>query len=99
MTLGSAGIRPSCIGSKGSYCSTSRRSVRLKRLSVYSRPSIEPATSNAVDSDPLNCYQLTVRRDTEDFPLKSGPGGDAGHDLIAFGNLILNGMPCIREGS
>jgi hypothetical protein len=59
----------------------------------------ELATRDAMDGDALDRNPLPIWRDTEDCPLESGPGGNAGHDLIAFGDLIINGMPCIREGS
>src|SRR5712692_5521025 len=57
------------------------------------------ATRDTVDHDALHRYELTIRGDTQTLSCKGPPRNHTGHNLIPFGDLVLDGMSRIREGS
>src|SRR5215467_2106591 len=56
------------------------------------------ATSDAMDHNPPHRYLLPVRRDTQILPYKGATYSHTSDHLVAFGDLTLDGMRCIREG-
>jgi hypothetical protein len=56
------------------------------------------AAGNAVNHNAFSRYLLPIRRDAQILPYKGTPYGHAGDDLVAFSDLIFDGMRRIREG-
>ena len=90
---GAARVRP------GAPAPEPRRVCCMKpAMSMCAQCSTSWPPGDAVDGDAADLDDLARRLEAEELPEKGGPHRHAGHDLVPFRHLVVDGVDGVREG-